>query len=90
MREKVYIAGMGIISAIGNDVGECLAALEQGDAGIDTITYLKTIHASEIPVAEVKLSNDELAQRAGWSSKISRTALLSIIAAKEALNDAVA
>jgi 3-oxoacyl-[acyl-carrier-protein] synthase-1 len=89
MSHKVYIAGMGIISAIGNNVEECLAALEHENAGIDaTITYLKTIHANEIPVAEVKLNNEELALRAGWSSKISRTALLSIIAAKEALNDA--
>jgi len=88
MNQKVYIAGMGIISAIGNNIQECLAALEHEDAGIDNITYLKTIHANEIPVAEVKLNNEELAQRAGWSSKISRTALLSIIAAKEALTDA--
>jgi 3-oxoacyl-[acyl-carrier-protein] synthase-1 len=88
MSSKVYIAGVGIISAIGNNAEECLAALEHEDAGMNTITYLKTIHANEIPVAEVKLNNEELAQIAGWSSKISRTALLSIIAAQEALNDA--
>ena len=51
-----------------------------------TLSYLKTIHANEIPVAEVKLNNDELALKAGLSNKISRTALLSMIAAKEALN----
>lgn len=88
MSSKVYIAGVGIISAIGNNAEECLAALEHEDAGMNTITYLKTIHANEIPVAEVKLNNEELAQIAGWSSKISRTALLSIVAAQEALNDA--
>src|SRR5678815_2768720 len=88
MSSKVYIAGVGIISAIGNNAEECLAALEHENAGMNTITYLKTIHANEIPVAEVKLNNEELALRAGWSSKISRTALLSIIAAKEALDDA--
>jgi len=88
MSSKVYIAGLGIISAIGNNVEECLAALENEHAGMDKITYLKTVHADEIPVAEVKLDNEELAQRAAWSSKISRTALLSMIAAQEALNDA--
>lgn len=88
MSSKVYIAGLGVISAIGNNVSECLNALENERAGMNDITYLKTIHAHEIPVAEVKLSNEELAIKAGLSNKISRTALLSMIAAKEALDDA--
>jgi 3-oxoacyl-[acyl-carrier-protein] synthase-1 len=88
MSSKVYIAGLGIISAIGNNVEECLHALEHEEAGMSNVTYLRTVHANELPVAEVKLNNDELANKAGFSSKISRTALLSAIAAKEALNDA--
>jgi 3-oxoacyl-(acyl-carrier-protein) synthase len=88
MSSKVYIAGLGIISAIGNNVDECIASLENEQAGMNDITYLKTIHAKELPVAEVKLNNDELAMKAGLSHKISRTALLSMIAAKEALYDA--
>ena len=88
MNPKVYIAGLGIISAIGNNVAECLTALENEDAGMNGITYLKTVHAGEIPVAEVKLSNEELAVYTGLSSKVSRTALLSLMAAKEALWDA--
>jgi 3-oxoacyl-[acyl-carrier-protein] synthase-1 len=52
------------------------------------ITYLHTIHRNQIPVAEVKLSNKELAAIAGISSELSRTILLSLIAAREALNDA--
>ena len=88
MSSKVYIAGLGIISAIGNNVAECIASLENERAGMNDITYLKTIHAKELPVAEVKLNNDELAVKAGLSKKISRTALLSMVAAKEALLDA--
>ncbi len=88
MSSKVYIAGLGIISAIGNNVGECIASLENTQAGMNDITCLKTVHAGEIPVAEVKLNNDELATKAGLSNKISRTALLSMVAAKEALSDA--
>ncbi len=87
MSGKVYIAGVGVISAIGNNVEECLHALQNEEAGMNNIKYLKTVHANELPVAEVKLNNDELAVKAGLSSKISRTALLSAIAAKEALND---
>jgi 3-oxoacyl-[acyl-carrier-protein] synthase-1 len=88
MSSKVYIAGVGIISAIGNNVEECLHALENEEAGMNHVTYLETVHTNELPVAEVKLNNNELAGKAGFSSKISRTALLSVIAAKEALNDA--
>ena len=88
MSSKVYIAGLGIISAIGNNVNECITSLENDHAGMSDIIYLKTIHAKEIPAAEVKMNNDELALKAGLSNKISRTALLSMIAAKEALNDA--
>ncbi|MBV9962492.1 MAG: beta-ketoacyl-[acyl-carrier-protein] synthase family protein [Parafilimonas sp.] len=88
MSSKVYIAGLGIISAIGNNVNECIASLENEHAGMSDIFYLKTIHAKELPVAEVKLSNDELALKTGLSNKISRTALLSMIAAKEAIDDA--
>jgi 3-oxoacyl-(acyl-carrier-protein) synthase len=102
----VYVAGLGIISAIGNDLAECLSALESGQAGMGPISYLETAHRQNIPVAEVKLNNEELASRAEISagintpfsrqespsaseaSRISRTALLSMIAAKAALDDA--
>lgn len=87
MSSKIYIAGLGIISAIGNNIDECLSSLEKEEAGIGNVRYLKTIHATEIPVAEVKMSNDELAAKAGLSNKISRTALLSMIAAKEAVDN---
>lgn len=84
----IFVAGLGAISAIGNDVAECLSALENGQAGIGDISYLETVHQYKIPVAEVKLSNEELASRAGVSPKISRTALLSLTAAKAALESA--
>ena len=50
--------------------------------------YFDSVHRQKIPVAEVKMSNDELAQLSGLPNTKSRTALLSMIAAKEALNDA--
>jgi 3-oxoacyl-(acyl-carrier-protein) synthase len=88
MEVPVYIGGLGVISAIGNNVGECLHALETGLAGIGEVKYLETVHREKIPVAEVKFNNNELASRAGLSPSVSRTALLSIIAAQEALQDA--
>jgi 3-oxoacyl-[acyl-carrier-protein] synthase I len=86
MNEPVFIAGTGIISAIGNNVSQCLEALENSRAGIGVMTYLDSIHKQRLPVAEVKLSNEELAESAGLPAIKSRTALLSLVAAKEALH----
>ena len=82
MNEPVFVAGTGIISAIGNDVAECLDALENGRAGMDKMQQLNSIHKERLPVAEVKLSNEDLAKLGGLSKIKSRTALLSLIAAK--------
>lgn len=88
MSSSVYIAGAGVISAIGNNVAEHLAAFEQEKAGMGSITLLNTIHRGELPVAEVKLSNDDLSAITGMPVHISRTAQLSMVAAREALDDA--
>jgi 3-oxoacyl-[acyl-carrier-protein] synthase-1 len=88
MSKTVFVAGVGVISGIGNNTAECLNALRNSRAGIDKIKYLQTVHQDIFPVAEVKLSNDELAQLSGFGPGISRTAMLSLIAAREAKNDA--
>lgn len=88
MQSPVFIAGLGVVSAIGNNVAENLAALEQGAAGIGEMHGLHSVHQQTLPVAEVKLSNAELAAIAALPAHISRTALLSAVAAKEAVNSA--
>jgi 3-oxoacyl-(acyl-carrier-protein) synthase len=84
----VFIAGIGAITAIGNNVAECLASFEKEEAGMGEITHMQTIHKNILPVAEVKLTNEELAAMTGLSIDVSRTAMLSLVAAREALNDA--
>jgi len=88
MSSSVYIAGVGVISAIGNNVAENLVSLKSEHAGMGDITMMDTIYRKQLPVAEVKLSNDELSALADMPANISRTTLLSAIAAKEALADA--
>lgn len=88
MEQPVFIAGLGVISAIGNTVAQNLLSLETGKTGISPIQYLDTEHRGEFPVGEVKLSNHELAELSGFRPGISRTAMLSLIAANEALIDA--
>lgn len=88
MSSPVYVAGVGVITAIGNNVAEHLVAFKQRNAGMGDITLLDTRHKGELPVAEVKLGNEALADLAGLSPHTSRTKLLSLVAAREALNDA--
>jgi 3-oxoacyl-(acyl-carrier-protein) synthase len=82
------VAGAGVISAIGDNVPECLAALKSGHAGMGDITWLDTLHQGKIPVAEVKASNARLQEIADVPEPVSRTALLGLIAAREALDSA--
>ncbi|MEO6730747.1 MAG: beta-ketoacyl-[acyl-carrier-protein] synthase family protein [Ferruginibacter sp.] len=88
MDAPVFIAGIGAISAIGNNVAECLAALETENPGMASMAYLDSVHSGTLPVAEVKLSNESLTKMLGLSTAISRTAMLSMAAAKEALDNA--
>ena len=88
MSAPVFIAGLGVVSAIGNNVAECLTAFQSQQAGLGSITHLNTIHSGQLPAGEVKMDNDALALKAGLPPHISRTALLSTIAAREAWQDA--
>ena len=88
MNQQVFVAGIGVISAIGNNVSENLDALENNRAGMAPMVHFDSVHRNKLPVAEVKLSNEQLAELAGLPKTKSRTALLSMIAAKEALSNA--
>ena len=87
MSDKVFVTGIGIISAIGNNAAEVMNSLNQSKSGIGFTTHLNTIHRNELPVAEVKSSNEELLKIAGLAigQGYTRTALLGMIAAKEAV-----
>lgn len=90
MNKSVAITGMGIISSIGNNVAENYQALIHKRIGISRIDNIETIHRDEIMVGEVKSTNDELIAQLNLTpeNNYSRTALLGVIAAKEAIADA--
>lgn len=83
---SVYIAGKGLISAIGNNVEETLASFRQLRSGVGAISILPTNHASELPAAEVKLNNAELGKMCGLDGRFTRSALLSMIAGQQAVD----
>lgn len=90
MGKGVAITGMGIISAIGNNVAENYDALIEGRKGISRISKIDTIQRDEIMVGEIAASNDELIKLLGLppENNYCRTALLAVVAAKEAIADA--
>lgn len=92
MSENVYITGLGIISAIGNNTAESVRSLKVKNTGIGSIKYLPTVHKDKFLAGEVKLSNQELLSELGLSatdySKHTRTSLLGIAACREAVEQA--
>ncbi|MGV0967092.1 beta-ketoacyl-[acyl-carrier-protein] synthase family protein [Empedobacter falsenii] len=90
MHKKVAITGMGIISAIGKNVEENFDSLIHQKHGLSRLENFDSIHKNEIFVGEIKLSNDELATFLNLSpeNSFSRTAMLGLIAVKEALQNA--
>lgn len=89
MNNSISITGLGVICAIGNDATSVLSSLRNGESGIGAMKYLQTKHR-ELPVGEVKLSNDEMKQILGidTSLPISRTSLMGAIAIRQALDNA--
>ena len=84
----IMITGAGIVSAIGNDKAETLAALREERTGIAPLKYLQTTH-KEFPVGEVKLSDAEMKQRLGITQEpTTRTVLMGMLAMDEALDEA--
>ena len=90
MGKGVAITGMGIISAIGNNVVENYDALSNEKSGISRIDNINTIQRDDIMVGEIKFTNTQLVKKLNLpaSHNYSRTAMLGVVAAKEALSNA--
>jgi 3-oxoacyl-[acyl-carrier-protein] synthase-1 len=86
----VAITGMGIISAIGNTVEENYVSLVNNKVAITTIENISTVHSGLNKVGEIKKTNKQLADELQLSSdnNFSRTAMLGVIAAKQAVRNA--
>ena len=85
MKGRILVAGSGIISAIGTTEEEILKSFQDHASGIGRLSLFDSIYKDSLPVGEVKLSNDELADRLSKPTSITRTALLAIHAARESV-----
>ncbi len=89
MNENIVVTGMGIITGLGYGKKLTLEALALQHSGINKMKYLQTIH-DYYPVSEVKMSDNEIRKflKISFEKNITRTPLLGIMAAYEAINDA--
>lgn len=78
---RIYVTGIGAISSIGDNVQEQLASLRAEKTGIKQGQKPFT---ERFLVGEIAYSNSELVAHFGLSQEASRTALLGMVAAKEA------
>ncbi|KAG1647288.1 3-oxoacyl-[acyl-carrier-protein] synthase 2 [Nymphon striatum] len=86
---RVAITGMGVISAIGNNASENYKSLISGAIGISKISHIDTVHADQILVGEIKTTNAEFEKQLDLEEDTySRSPILAIIAAKEAIQQA--
>ena len=80
----IFITGYGVISSIGKNVEENLSSLMQERTAIKQGLNSYT---SKFKVGEVALSNDALKSAFDLKTDGSRTALLGMVAAKEAFKN---
>lgn len=87
---KVYVTGIGIISALGANAQENHAGLLSGKAGIGKAVHFESHYTFILPFGEVKLGNDELKQVLALENEpgYTRTSLLAVKAFEEAIKDA--
>ncbi|WP_299529969.1 beta-ketoacyl synthase [Ulvibacterium sp.] len=90
MGKGIAITGMGIISAIGNNVEENYRSLVEGKKGISRIVKIDTVHKDALMVGEIDFTNQELEAYLGLdtNNNYSRSALLGAYAARQAVSDA--
>lgn len=88
MALDVYITGMGIVSGIGIGVEQTRISLLEKKSGIKPLRYLQTIH--DLPCAEVDLSEDQMRDMLHIAADevVTRTALMAMLATREALQQA--
>lgn len=86
---RIFVTGMGIISAIGNSVTHNLVALRKGICGITTLGLFTSRYAGELPCGEIKTNTNALRELFKESQTgVTRTSLLARHAFEEAIGDA--
>lgn len=85
----IVVSGVGLVSALGIGAETNVASIQGYKSGISPCpSIFRTTH--QLPVGELRMTNEQLHDLAGISvsKHLSRTALLGILAVREAIKDA--
>ncbi len=86
---RIFVTGVGIISAIGDSLDENHASLLNSKCGISHVNNFPSKYAAELPFGAVQMSNDVLKKKLGiYNPSVTRTTLLAIHATNDAIADA--
>ena len=86
---RIVITGIGVISAIGNDLAANHFALKEGKCGITDLELFESRYAGVLPAAEIKITTNELKEKLHvQDAGVTRTTLLALHAFNEAVADA--
>lgn len=87
---RILVTGLGIISAIGDNVQQNREALIHGICGISTLQYCDTRYSGLRPCGEIKQTTAALKEKLQAAAPgVTRTSLLALHAFKEACRDAM-
>lgn len=81
---RIHVTGIGLISAIGNNVQETVASLRAAKTGI---AKSESAISSRFHLGAIPMTNAQLTEKFGLQTEGSRTALLGMIAAKQAFTE---
>ncbi|HMK03258.1 MAG TPA: beta-ketoacyl-[acyl-carrier-protein] synthase family protein [Ferruginibacter sp.] len=86
---RVFVTGMGVISAIGNSVAQNRVSLTEGACGIhNELDLFPTKYAGVLPFGQVKTSTNALREKFSIAeSGVTRTTMLALHAFIEAMED---
>jgi 3-oxoacyl-(acyl-carrier-protein) synthase len=84
---KIYSAGLGIVTSLGLGIKANYEALRNKKHGINSLSQETDPFLEGFPVAVLKTGNEELADLSGLDVNLPRTVYLSLLAAKEAVDN---
>ncbi|HVM88371.1 MAG TPA: beta-ketoacyl-[acyl-carrier-protein] synthase family protein [Puia sp.] len=84
---RIFVTGLGIITAVGHSVEANRDSLSKEISGITKAQFLSTKYTASLPFGEVKISTDELKNKLNACEKgVTRTSLLALHALAEAIS----
>jgi 3-oxoacyl-[acyl-carrier-protein] synthase-1 len=84
----IYVAGIGLVSSLGIGVSQNYDALVSKKHGIRSYSQELDPLLEGFPVGKLNINNSDLAEVAGASPHFPRTVLMSLLAAREAIEKA--